>query len=283
EEEGEDEGAAEYGDKADGDIAEDETTFRAGVVAIQFWPEGKVQYDIDETTLTRGCMVNITKALKEIEMKTAVGGAKCIQFIKKTSFMTSNFVHFTRKDGCWSKVGCKSGKQELSVGFGCCSVGTIMHEALHALGFFHEQARSDRDKNIDIVWSNIKPGWDSNFLKQPPGGTEVYKDVYDLKSIMHYGEHAYTKGDKYKTILIKKPSNVVLGQRKMLSEQDIKGLRKMYDCTAAGSGIAKDSCGASSSSYSGRTFPTRSSFRATSGSRPTYTGRTRPTYSKSGR
>ena len=34
--------------------------------------------------------------------------------------------------------------------------GTILHETMHALGFYHEQARQDRDDFIIIASSNVR-------------------------------------------------------------------------------------------------------------------------------
>ena len=34
----------------------------------------------------------------------------------------------------------------------------MTHELMHALGFFHEHTRPDRDKFVKILWNNIKSG-----------------------------------------------------------------------------------------------------------------------------
>lgn len=59
---------------------------------------------------------------------------------------------------CWSYVGRQSQGQAVSLNAkGCLTTGTVQHEVLHALGFHHEQARSDRDTYITILTQNIQP------------------------------------------------------------------------------------------------------------------------------
>lgn len=59
---------------------------------------------------------------------------------------------------CWSSIGRSGGKQRLSLGKGCERKGTAIHEFMHALGFFHEQSRLDRDKYVTVYWNNIEKG-----------------------------------------------------------------------------------------------------------------------------
>ena len=68
------------------------------------------------------------------------------------------------------------------------SLGTIMHELLHTLGFWHEQSRPDRDYHIKINEDNIIPSMKHNFKKQE-GQTQ--NAPYDTCSIMHYNSNTF--------------------------------------------------------------------------------------------
>ena len=61
---------------------------------------------------------------------------------------------------------------------------------MHALGLKHEQSRADRDKYVNIIWSNIKKG-KQNFNFNMCKNCEVIGS-YDYDSIMHsrWNEHA---------------------------------------------------------------------------------------------
>lgn len=69
---------------------------------------------------------------------------------------------------CWSSVGNRQqGLQQLSIGANCDRIATVEHEFLHALGFWHEQSRSDRDDYVSIIWDRIQTGQSlSCFLTQ---------------------------------------------------------------------------------------------------------------------
>ena len=55
-------------------------------------------------------------------------------------------------------VGRIRGRQQLSLGNGCVYTGTIIHEFLHAIGFYHEQSRPDRDQYVRVIRENIQGG-----------------------------------------------------------------------------------------------------------------------------
>ena len=60
---------------------------------------------------------------------------------------------------------------------------TVTHEVGHAIGFAHEQSRSDRDESIKIIWENIQEGKEHNFDKVETNSTGI---EYDYTSVMQY-------------------------------------------------------------------------------------------------
>lgn len=74
-------------------------------------------------------------------------------------FLTSSFFVLLLICSCYSWVGRQGGSQVVSLSrSGCLYHNTVQHELLHALGFNHEQTRSDRDNHIRVLWENISQG-----------------------------------------------------------------------------------------------------------------------------
>lgn len=135
--------------------------------------------------------------------------------------------------GCWSEVGRQGGKQELNLeryepGNGCFRHGTIVHEFIHALGFYHMQSASDRDEFVTIAWENIQPGLESNFLIYPKDVITHFDVEYEYGSVMHYPATAFSINGE-KTIITLDPE-VEIGQRIKLTDKDVERINRMYNC-----------------------------------------------------
>ncbi|CAL8133315.1 unnamed protein product [Orchesella dallaii] len=106
-------------------------------------------------------------------------------------------------NGCDSHIGKQGGRQDMNLQSpGCMHIGTVMHEMIHALGFFHEQARPDRDDHVSIYYDNIIPGQRHNFHKFGASEVSTLGIPYNVRSIMHYESDAWSNNGK-PTILAK--------------------------------------------------------------------------------
>ncbi|KAK3528329.1 hypothetical protein QTP86_031926, partial [Hemibagrus guttatus] len=98
----------------------------------------------------------IANAMASFHSKT------CVRFVPRTN--QTSYLSIESKDGCYSNIGKTGGAQVVSLSrFGCVYYGIVEHELNHALGFYHEHTRSDRDKYVKINWENIDPTTQSNF------------------------------------------------------------------------------------------------------------------------
>ncbi len=158
---------------------------------------------------------------------------------------------------CFStEVGKSSedGRQILNLGDSVCfNHGTLVHELMHVLGFFHEMQRMDRNDHVHIYWENIQHALVLQYKTTLERGYK-HEDigVYDYGSIMHYPRFGMDpfvvdpnkptmvakvnldRNDDEATIARKyqemHDNNAMMGQRKRASDEDIFKLGTLY-CT----------------------------------------------------
>ncbi|NWH70486.1 MEP1A protein, partial [Piaya cayana] len=145
----------------------------------------------------------------------------------------STYIYFMKGNGCWSMVGDLKTGQNISIGTGCDYRAIVEHEILHALGFYHEQSRMDRDDYVTIWWDEILEGGEHNFVKYDDGYITDLNTPYDYESVMHYGPFSFNKNSSIPTITTKIPEfNDIIGQRLDFSAIDLERLNRMYNCTS---------------------------------------------------
>lgn len=188
------------------------------------WTNKQIPYRMELSTFSSRDQTEIRSAMREWEENT------CISFRPATS-RDANFVNFEDGKGCSSFVGMVQGKLPITLASGCRYKGVIAHEIGHAVGFFHEQNRPDRDEHIIILKENIAhPDLYHNFDKYPASAVSTYGVPYDYLSIMHYGGQAFSDNGQY-TIKTKDPKyQSLIGNREGLSFKDIKLANLMYKC-----------------------------------------------------
>ncbi|XP_049612773.1 meprin A subunit alpha [Syngnathus scovelli] len=165
----------------------------------------------------------ILQAFEEYRLRS------CVDF--KPYEGEASYISFTKLSGCWSFVGDDKYGQNVSIGARCDTKAIVEHELLHALGFYHEQSRSDRDDYVNIWWDQIEEGMEHNFNKYDDDFITDLNTPYDYESIMHYRPLSFNKNESIPTITTTIPFfNDVIGQRLDFSAVDITRLNHMYSC-----------------------------------------------------
>jgi uncharacterized protein YxeA len=166
----------------------------------------------------------IRRALDEIERVT------CVRFVQKSR--AKDVVVMRRGFGCSSSVGRQGGAQWLTLDPRRCfrSPGIVIHEFLHALGFFHMQSATNRDNYIRIRMKNITPQNRHNFNKYSNRYISYYGTSYDYDSVMHYSAKAFSANGDDTIITLDPNFQNRIGKRLELSEGDIKRVNNMYRC-----------------------------------------------------
>ncbi|KRZ79562.1 Zinc metalloproteinase nas-4 [Trichinella papuae] len=196
---------------------------RTAIKGMEFrWPNGVVPYILSDKYGKKSRKI-IARAMQMIQDQT------CIRFVPNKNHKYRDYVNIEPIDGCYSYIGRVGGEQPISLTSHCIQEGVIIHELLHALGFIHEQSRSDRDKYVRILWQNIVPGMESEFEKYSDQDLDNLGFEYDYDSIMHYEKEAFSRNGRA-TLIPLKTGSEQMGQRDGLSAKDILKINKLYAC-----------------------------------------------------
>jgi hypothetical protein len=200
---------------------------KSGIIGSSYrWPSGRIPYQFD-SSFTSAERSTITAGMNMIQAST------CIRFYPRTT--ETAYVYIQRGasgTGCYSDVGRQTSKYNVvNLQYnGCIYSGIAAHELIHAIGFYHEQSRPDRDSYVSINWSNIQSGRSYNFDKYTTAQVTTFNVPYDYDSIMHYSAYAFAVNTNTPTLQPFSTSVALsrLGQRNGLSSYDAQKITAMY-------------------------------------------------------
>lgn len=188
---------------------------QAAIISSKFWNNSTVPYTIRDD-IPLGTRSAIADAVNFYNTKTNV------RWVKRTT--ERDYVEFFPGSGCWSYVGRNGGKQQISLGSGCGYSSIAQHEMGHAIGFHHEQSRTDRDQHIRLDCSAVPCG-DINWKLIGEAGP--YGE-YDFRSIMHYGAF---RGGKQVIFPVSNIDPREIGRSSNLTSTDIAAVNYLYKRT----------------------------------------------------
>lgn len=196
------------------------------------WHFGHVPYLIDDAKLPLG-----SSDRKEVEDAIARMNQSDVNtvFTPRQNNEPHYLFYTTASGTCSTDIGRISAAGFNTIKCDVASTGfstwSVVHETLHALGFFHEQSRPDRNNHVTINFANIIQGMQHNF-DMADASTVLSIGNYDCESLMHYGPRAFgitVNGVVQTTITVNNPSACpIIGQRTHLSPRDINSINTLY-------------------------------------------------------
>lgn len=165
----------------------------------------------------------ITSALREIESQT------CIRFVPKTD-VQRDYISIIKGNGCYSSIGRRGGRQELSLGDGCMLKGIAIHEFIHAIGFWHMQSATNRDSYLRINFQNMDASNAHNFKKYSSNEISDFGVPFDYWSIMMYSKNAFSNNGRDTITTLNPDYQNIIGQIDRMSADDARRIRNMYEC-----------------------------------------------------
>jgi len=149
----------------------------------QPWPGGVIPYDISKLEPAQQSI-----ALKAMQRWMDTGAS--IKFIPRTG--EAEYINFTGVTDAGNNTSCVGFKKGVRTDINITAFWWRQqewmpaHELGHALGFFHEHQRWDRDQFVTIHYENIKSGRADDYDWIAKTNWIANSLPYDFRSIMHY-------------------------------------------------------------------------------------------------
>ncbi|CAG7730158.1 unnamed protein product, partial [Allacma fusca] len=127
---------------------------------IYRWKKGILRFYVqDDYSFLE--MMQIYKAIYAIISYTCID----VEELLTSGYYDDHIYYSPDKPYCSSDVGFRGWRQVVELGPACVAYGQgiAIHETLHALGFYHEQSREDRDDYVTINLNNVLPSDKHNF------------------------------------------------------------------------------------------------------------------------
>lgn len=190
-----------------------------------YWSGGVVPYKMD-ISLPPSYKGKVVAAISEISSRTPIH----FKLINPSNNPYNDYIIFKYSDTVNnSYVGRQGGSQIINITTN--NKGVVMHEIMHALGFFHEHSRADRDSYIVVDTANIHPNKRHNFDKYSVRYSGVDIGAFDFNSIMLYSSRITDTSFVYDTTINtmrKLDGSGWVAQRDSLSASDIDGVWMIY-------------------------------------------------------
>ena len=166
------------------------------------------------------------------------GDHTCVKIVE----VSENDARFEHKlkvisgQGCYSYIGRHYKNQEISLGTDCEYATYPIHEVMHALGFWHEHQRPDRDKHVTIHRNRTYLTDEQFIFAYSTDIWEIYDwqpsgSDYDINSITHYTSTMFSKDSDIPVLTYPGTDDaLIIDNSKTFSPTDIIDINFKYAC-----------------------------------------------------
>ena len=217
----------------------------AGSGQVQLWDEN---YDATEDRFLLAYYFDSnpshTEKQKDLIRKSfgQFGDYTCVKMVEvsRSDHRFKHKLQIKSGNGCYSYVGRHFEHQEISLGTNCEYSTYPLHEVMHALGFWHEHQRPDRNEYVSIHRNRTFLLDDQFFVAYSNKIWEIYDwnpsgTKYDINSITHYTSTMFSK-DREIPVMTYPGTNdpLAIHNTKNFSPTDIIDINFLYVCNQTG-------------------------------------------------